>query len=251
MIVWIILIILLIVVVLYFVGKSNDSSRNNKSNYNSNASLSSRCPQSNNNVQHRQRPSMSSQIKTLYDSEDASITYSQQQKTMVSDVRKYQREKRRTVNTSGTREQISIDLSWSDDLSELLEATEVVYTNAQMNCNRRLESARFQYYVNLHYRSFTAADLCHDKMEEIYPYYNQINATIKRLNDRNDLLRVGKTDYEQIIKIKDTMKSILAVLKLRVEELNKQTAILRDKIRDECGTGGKKWYDNLMQRRLR
>ena len=141
-----------------------------------------------------------------------------------------------------------MDLSWSENLAELLEATEVVYTNAQMNCNRRLVSERFDYYINLHYRSFTAADLCYAKREEILPCYIQVKKVLDRLKDRNDPLRVDKESYNQLVQLRNTMGSICALLKERVGTLNHQTKVLKDKIRDECGQRGRAWYDRLEAR---
>ncbi len=244
-----VIVIITILVILYLIGKNSDTDSQSVQQTDTRSrqpyTIPTATPYTTGNA------SMSDQIKKLYDSGDVKVQSTPQQKKMVSDVRTYQQRRRKTVNTQNQREQISIDLSWSDNLSELLEATEVVYSNAQMNCNRRLESARFQYYINLHFRSFTAADLCHEKVEQMYPHYNYINSIIKRFNDRSDSLRVSKEEYTQIVQIKDTMKSVISILTLRRDELNQQTGVLRDKIRDECGSGGAAWYQKLMERRNR
>lgn len=241
MLIWIIIIFL---VVFYIMGKGNDTNNNPR-----NRQAGTGRP-----YKHSSVP-LSVQIKKLYDPADYTVTSSPQQKQFISDVNAYQRTRKKTLrpiqSSSGT-EIISFDFSWSDDLPELMKVSEVLYSNAQMNCNRRLESERFQYYIGLHFRSFTAADLCHDKIQEIcFTCYNQVNLTLKRLNDRSDPLRVSKEDYNQIVRIKDSIKGLIAFLEKRRDELNKQTGILRDKIRDECGTGGRKWYDKIMAQRDR
>lgn len=195
----------------------------------------------------RQTQSVASKIQSLYDAGDQKAVPTAQQKDMVCHVRRYQQTRRRNY-TAANRETVSIDLSWSENLAELIDATEVVYTNAELNCRQPLVSARFDYYIKLHFRSFTAADLCHNKLEEIRPHYDQINRLIRRLNDRNDPLRVSREEYQQIIQIKDVMKNILAFLRSRRDSLNAQTGIIRDKIRDECGQRGNVWYQNLMNR---
>lgn len=185
-------------------------------------------------------------LNSLADSQDVRVQTSDAQKQLVKEARNYTTRKRRTYNAS--KETISVDLSWSENLAELLEATEVVYTNAQMNCDRRLVSERFDYYINLHYRSFTAADLCYAKREEILPCYIQIKKTVDRLRDRNDPLRVDKESFNQLIQLRNTMGSICALLKERVDTLNRQTKVLKDKIRNECGQRGQAWYDRLEER---
>jgi len=185
-------------------------------------------------------------LNSLADSQDVRVQTSDAQSQLVKEARGYTTRKRRTYNAS--KETIRVDLSWSENLAELLEVTEVVYTNAQMNCDRRLISERFDYYINLHYRSFTAADLCYAKREEILPCYIQIKKTVDRLRDRNDPLRVDKESFNQLIQLRNTMGSICALLKERVDTLNRQTKVLKDKIRNECDQRGQAWYDRLEER---
>jgi len=189
------------------------------------------------------RQNFAQKLNSLNDSQDVRVQSSDAQKQLVKEARNYTARKRRTYHAP--KETISVDLSWSENLAELLEATEVVYTNAQMNCDRRLTSERFDYYINLHYRSFTAADLCYAKREEILPCYIQVKKTVDRLKDRNDSLRVDKESFNQLVQLRNTMGSICALLKERVGTLNHQTKVLKDKIRDECGQRGRAWYDRL------
>lgn len=198
---------------------------------------------------------LSVRIKKLYDPADYTVTSSTQQKQFISDVNSYQRTRTKTlrpIQSSSSTEIISFDFSWSDNLPELMKVSEVLYSNAQMNSNKRLESERFQYYIGLHFRSFTAADLCHEKIQEIRSTcYDHINLTLKRLQTKSDPLKVSSEDYNQIVRIKDSIKALIAFLEKRRDGLNAQTAVLRDKIRDECGIGGRKWYDSLKERSSR
>ncbi len=237
--------------------KSNyrSSNRNSSSNYN----YGSR-PQQRSNSGYQPNRSYSSnsrtvtrqnfgtKLSTLADSGDVKIQSSEQNKRLASNARTYRSHKKRSFSTIKSGETINVDLSWSENLAELLEATEIVYSNAEMNCNRRLLSERFDYYINLHYRSFTAADLCHAKLEEIRPYDTEIRRIISRLNDRNDFLRVDKNTYDQLISLRNTTGDICNLLKQRRDRLNQQTGIIRDKIRDECGQRGRDWYSRLMER---
>ncbi len=194
------------------------------------------------------KQNFTAKLNTLGDAGDVKVQVSPQQRKMVSEVRNYRATKKRTYATIKSNETINIDLSWSENLAELLEATEVVYTNAEMNCNRRLVSEKFNYYINLHYRSFTAADLCHAKKEEISTHLNDLKKIISRLNDRSDFLCVDKATYDQLISLRGNMYDVTEYLKNRRDMLNRQTATIRDKIRDECGERGQRWYRELMER---
>lgn len=187
-------------------------------------------------------------LNTLNDSNDVKVQVSPQQRKLVSEAKSYSTNKRRIYSTVQSNEKINIDLSWSENLAELIEATEVVYTNAEMNCGRRLVSERFNYYINLHYRSFTAADLCHAKREEIMVHLNDLKRVISRLNDRSDFLRVDKSTYSQLIALRSNMYDLTDFLAKRRDTLNKQTATIRDKIKNECGERGQRWYSELMER---
>lgn len=203
---------------------------------------------SSNNSRTVTKQNFAAKLNTLSDSEDVKVQSSPQQKKMVSEARSYRASKRRTYTAIKSNETISVDLSWSENLAELLEATEVVYTNAELNCGRRLVSEKFNYYINLHYRSFTATDLCHAKRDEILVHLNELKKIISRLNDRSDFLRVDKSTYDQLVALRSNMYEVTDYLGKRRDMLNKQTGTIRDKIKNECGERGQRWYRDLMER---
>lgn len=234
------------------IPKRRPSTSSSSSNYSRNTT---RSRNTSGNGHYRQtnsrtvtRQNFAQKLNTLNDSDDVKVQASPQQKKMVSEAKTYRAAKKRTFSTVKSGEQISIDLSWSENLAELLEATEVVYSNAELNCNRRMVSERFNYYINLHYRSFTAADLCHAKREEIMVSLNNLRKIISRLNDRSDFLRVDKASYDQLIALRGSMYNLTEYLGKRRDLLNKQTAVIREKIRNECGDRGQRWYQELMER---
>ena len=234
------------------IPKRRPSTSSSSSNYSRNTT---RSRNTSGNGQYRQtnsrtvtRQNFAQKLNTLNDSGDVKVQASPQQRKMVSEAKTYHAAKKRTFSTVKSGEQISIDLSWSENLAELLEATEVVYSNAELNCNRRMVSERFNYYINLHYRSFTAADLCHAKREEIMVSLNNLRKIISRLNDRSDFLRVDKASYDQLIALRSSMYNLTEYLGKRRDLLNKQTAVIREKIRNECGDRGQRWYQELMER---
>ncbi|WP_314874831.1 hypothetical protein [Stomatobaculum longum] len=243
----VIVIVLVIVGILVCINKATQgSSSRNKSAARRHTSNSRSYSTKNSRVVTNQN--FAEKLRTLNDVDDVRVQASPQQQRMISEARNYHARKKRVYATVSSKEPIGIDLSWSENLAELLEATEVVYTNAEMNCNRRLVSERFNYYRNLHYRSFTAADLCHAKREEIWSHLSSLRKIIARLNDRSDSLRVDRSTYDQLIALRTTMYDLVDYLGKRRDMLNMQTATIRDKIRNECGERGQRWYNELMQR---
>ena len=51
----------------------------------------------------------------------------------------------------------------------------------------------------------------------------------------------------QIFSAKDALKELRKVFLNRVHELNKETAVLRDKIGRECGERGRRWREERMR----
>ncbi len=77
---------------------------------------------------------------------------------------------------------------------------------------------------------------------------NNLRKIISRLNDRSDFLRVDKASYDQLIALRGSMYNLTEYLGKRRDLLNKQTAVIREKIRNECGDRGQRWYQELMER---
>lgn len=176
-------------------------------------------------------------LQTLSDSQDVQPSITAEQQQLVQEARQYKQQRRNTYRT--TTELLTLDLSWSENLAELLEQTEVIYTNAELNGRMHLDSRRFDYYRNLHYRSFTAADLCHSKYLEVLSCYLQAKALLPQLKDKND------PSYNQLSRLKDGTYRLYTQLRKRRDDLNDQTRLIKGKIRDECGQRGQEWYARL------
>lgn len=187
-------------------------------------------------------------LDTLYDKEDKRNVALEEHREYVKKTRQVEETVKKRYRPIGGQQEIVLDMAWSNNLYDLLEATEIVYTNAQMNCNSTLVRERFSYYINLHYRSFTAADLCHAKLQEIYKARNNINGLLTNLTDKSNPLRVSEADFQQLVRARNSLNDLCRFLENRRDSLNVQTGTIRDKIRDECGSKGKQWYDSLMER---
>lgn len=158
-------------------------------------------------------------LKTLTDREDLHLQTTAEVKQYIAAAKNYNTVSRKAFHRAPSSPQISIDMTWADDLSDLLQQTDMLYSNVMLTCNKKLSSDRFQYYNNLYFRSFTAADLCHAKQ---------------------------KSDYEQLCSIAKNMRSIKSFLFDRRNQLNRQTAVIRHKIGTDCGRGGQAWEASIL-----
>jgi hypothetical protein len=179
-------------------------------------------------------------ITELIDERDTKYNISEETKIISGEINKLGTVKVKVESTN--KKPVSINLICFKDLSDLLKATDIVYSNAEMTGQNRMNESLFHYYCHLHYRSHLADQLCRQKCGEISAEFSNVNALIVRLNDKNDPLRVPKDQYDQIIRIKDLMKNIRNLLHERSNRLAIQTGIIRDKIGRECGERGYKWW---------
>lgn len=187
-------------------------------------------------------------LTKLTDREDVHFQATRETQEFITVARSYSASPRKAFRrTSASAPQISINMSWADNLSELLQQTDQLYSNVMLTCGKKLASERFQYYNRLYFRSFTAADLCHAKGQEIQLCLNnEIDPLFKRLNNPKDPAHLQKSDYNQLCAIAKNMRSIKKFLFNRRDQLNQQTAVIRHKIGSECGAGGKAWEQRIL-----
>ena len=187
-------------------------------------------------------------LETLTDREDVHFQAAPETQEYIAAAKVYSASPRKTLQrSSASSPQVSLDMSWANDLPALLEQTDTLYSNMILTCSKKLASERFNYYNKLYYRSFTAADLCHAKGQEIqHCYRNQIDPLFKRLKNPKDPLRLQKSDYNQLCAIAKNMHNIQNFLFSRRDQLNRQTAVIRHKIGTDCGRGGQAWEASIL-----
>lgn len=185
-------------------------------------------------------------VEQLRNEEDIKVESSAELRQTVQEVRLIENEakkssdKKRIITTG--KQKLTLDLKWSESLGDLLEATDIVYSNADMVGKNLMNESRFRYYCGLHFRSHMADQLCREKIDVINQECNKINNLLDMLNDRNNPLRLPKNEYNQVITIKKAMIMSLKLLKDRSKRLSIQTGNIRDKIGQECGKRGYEWW---------
>lgn len=189
-----------------------------------------------------------SKLNTLHDRQDNVSCVSNATRLETKDVVDTTRAAQRQFRSKDNLQTVTLDTSWTHNLQELMEVTAIVYSNAELNCQKRLLRERFDYYINLHYRSFTAADLCHAKAKEVMAAKDSCNKLLDRCSSRSDPFRLSKADFDALVAIRNRIGKVHTILTSRRDMLNKQSGLIRDKINAECGERGQRWYADLMAR---
>lgn len=133
----------------------------------------------------------------------------------------------------------TIDVSWLDSCNKILSVSNTLDNNLAYYGRKNLETSKFQYYANLHFRSMVAADIVYSEYKKIDESFTEINKFIVRMKSRSEFRGNYKT---QVHGQKDQIKSIRNFYLNRVHNMNHETEVLRDKIGAECGERGKRWW---------
>lgn len=133
----------------------------------------------------------------------------------------------------------TIDTSWLDSCNKILRVSNTLNNNLTYYGHKNLETSKFQYYANLHFRSMIAANIVYSEYEKIDKSFTEINNFIVRMKSHPEFRGNYKT---QVHGQKDQIKSIRNLSLNQVHSMNHETAILRDKIGSECGERGRKWW---------
>ncbi len=137
-----------------------------------------------------------------------------------------------------------INTAWLNSYEKVIKISANLDENLRYYAKNNLVQSKFQYYAGLHFRSMIAADIVHKEYCEIDANFNDINNLIVTIAKTQNTTGLSKA---QIFSAKDALKELRKIFLNRVRELNKETAILRDKIGQECGERGRRWREERMR----
>lgn len=124
------------------------------------------------------------------------------------------------------------------------EATRTRLLDQEARVNRRLQVAmqtyQFEELKALHRQSYQTADLVYAQLQQARSASNSLGYAISG--------SAGST-AAAVRRDKVVIDSFVNQYYSDVLRLNRATGSLRDKIRDNCGTAGRNWYNDLMRRR--
>ncbi len=137
-----------------------------------------------------------------------------------------------------------VNTAWLNSYEKVIKISANLDENLRYHAKNNLVQSKFHYYTSLHFRSMIAADIVHKEFCEIDANFNDINNLIVTIAKTKNTTGLSKA---QIFSAKDALKELRKVFLNRVHELNKETAILRDKIGRECGERGRRWREERMR----
>lgn len=137
-----------------------------------------------------------------------------------------------------------INTAWLNSYEKVIKISANLDENLRYHAKNNLVQSKFQYYASLHFRSMIAADIVYKEYCEIDANFNDINNLIVTIAKTQNTTGLSKA---QIFSAKDALKELRKIFLNRVRELNKETAILRDKIGQECGERGRRWREERMR----
>lgn len=221
MVFWVLAIILLILVIFIFSRKTSNSSSYEKNTYNHPV----RKPQS---------------IEDCVSTEDIQYQVSSETQRLIAAVEASKDIIKSAVEVANEE----ISTAWLNSYEKIIKISSNLDENLRYHAKNNLVQSKFHYYTGLHFRSMIAANIAYREFCDIDANFNEINNLIVTIAKNGN---TGGLSKKQLFAAKDVLKELRKVFLNRVHELNKETAVLRDKIGRECGERGRRWREERMR----
>lgn len=103
----------------------------------------------------------------------------------------------------------------------------------------------------MHYRSVILGNLAYEDYIDSKKIRDEISGVLVLIGKGE--IKISSEEKVKLYTIKDISVKTTRYLYKRMISIRKNTGFLRDKIRDECGPRGRKWYDknrrNVIERK--
>lgn len=222
MIFWVLPILFLVLFIFVFIKKRKTD---NNSSYDKNTYSTIRNPQ---------------RIEDCLSTEDVQYQISSDTQRVIDNVEASKNMLRSAIVAANNE----VNTAWLNSYEKVIKISANLDKNLKYHAKSNLEQSKFHYYTSLHFRSMIAADIVHKEFCEINANFNDINNLILTIAKTGNTTGLSKA---QIFSSKDTLKELRKIFLNRVHELNRETAILRDKIGKECGERGRRWREERMR----
>lgn len=145
---------------------------------------------------------------------------------------------------------------WEREQAAVREEVIAQERQIAVQLQRALAIHTFDSLRNLHRASYLTADHAWTLMNTAREANRSLRLAIKDTHRAIDAdrLRGGRSissmrrTLDHLHNDRAVIEQHLALYREDVDRLNQQTALLRDRIRDECGAPGRTWYEALMRR---
>lgn len=120
-----------------------------------------------------------------------------------------------------------------------------LYRNLEYENSRRLNKDRFHRYTSLHFRSVILGNLAYKDYMDSKKVRDEISKLLVDIGKKK--VQVTPTEKRELYDVKDTCVKTTKYLYDRMIAIQNKTGMLRDKIRDECGSRGKEWFNKIQR----
>lgn len=169
----------------------------------------------------------------------------------------------RLRNSAGTQRQ-----RWADEYTNVQNKAEYYDRRIRESIFEARHSVKFQYLTQLHHESGRTANTAYNLLTDAKVSLDAVGQAIYAAKEQRDRLiaekrrlsgRYSRSEIEQEIKAlidlrsclfpdKDELKAQRNYFHQQVSDLNVQTRILKNQIRDTCGPQGLDWFRRLNRR---
>lgn len=140
---------------------------------------------------------------------------------------------------------IKANTAWTERFQELTEVSNTLYKNLEYENSKKLNKDKFQRYTSLHFRSVILGNLAYKDYVDSKKVRDEISALLVAIGKKQ--VRVTSIEKRELYDVKDVCVKATKYLYDRMVAIQNKTGTLRDKIRDECGTRGREWYNKIQR----
>ena len=140
---------------------------------------------------------------------------------------------------------LKANTAWTERFQELTEVSNTLYKNLEYENARKLNKDKFHRYTSLHFRSVILGNLAYKDYIDSKKVRDEISDLLVAIGKKQ--IQVVAAEKKELYDVKDTCVKTTRYLYDRMVAIQNKTGILRDKIRDECGSRGKEWYNKIQK----
>jgi hypothetical protein len=175
--------------------------------------------------------------------EDIVFQPDQQQRQIINAIE----QNRAIIEEAKRKGYIKTSTAWTTRYRELSNTANMLQKNLEAENATRLNSSKFRRYTSLWHRSVICADYAYEDYVASKETRNEIGELLVAIGKGD--VRVSRSEKNNLYTIKDACKESTRNLYDRMIAIENNTAMLREKIKMECGKQGKEWYDRYLQRK--
>lgn len=165
--------------------------------------------------------------------------------TYQNNLRKELSKNKQIIQKAKNKGYIKANTTWTERFQELTDVSNTLYKNLEYENARKLNKDKFHRYTSLHYRSVILGNLAYKDYIDSKRVRDEIGQLLVDIGKKK--VQVTAAEKKELYDVKDTCVKTTRYLYDRMIAIQSKTGELRDKIRDECGSRGKAWFDKIQK----